>query len=139
MSYYDDRAEVEATYPLGNVTNESAMWYSQLGDRLPWNVESFEVFASSKTKYTESEAGPGTFWGWNYFVGQDAPDVVLLALGMDDPWSDPDAIENGLVATLDTLAQLWPEARVIVIIPPENDFNGVKSAEARIVDIEIIS
>ena len=124
-----DFAEAHGTYPLGNVTDESTMWYSLLGDRLPWAVESFEAFTLSDVGYTQTESGPGAFWGWNYFVGQTAPDVILLALGMDDPWSDPAAIENGLVATLDTLGQLWPETRVIVIIPPESDFNGVTNIE----------
>ena len=124
--YAKDR---DAAYPSGNVKIEDEMWYSLLGDRLPWNVESFEVFASGEAQYSASKEGPMTFWVRNHFVGQAAPDVILLALGMDDPWSDPAAIENGLVATLDTLGQLWPEARVIVILPPERDFNEIADAE----------
>ena len=122
MSDYSDRTE--SFYPSGDVNKEDLMWHSILGAKLPWDVKSYEVIALDGVGYTQSLKGPLTFWAMDHFVGQTPPDVILLALGMDDPLDDAGAINDGLAATLEDLRQLWPEARVILVIPPEGDFRG---------------
>ena len=129
ISDFNGSADVQSLYPNSNVADESQMWYSLLDGRLPWNTEAMDVWARSGIGYSESTNGPTGFWVWNAFVGQTPPDVILLALGADDGLTDPETLETSVVKTLDTLDKLWPEAQVILVIPPESDYNGIADAE----------
>ena len=110
-------------YPSGNVNDQAKMWYSLLDGRLPWVADETEVIALAGAGYSGSAEEPAVFGSVDR-VGMQAPDVVILALGMDDPWNAGSAVETGLRAALAQVSEWWPEAAVIVLIPPENDLNG---------------
>lgn len=112
MSAFSERDEA-AFYPGGDVTEESAMWWAILGDRLPWDMEETAVKALPNVRYSNN---PTVFLAMDSLMPD--PNTVLLALGLDEPADADAAIAAGLQDALRVYAATWPEARIILVIPP---------------------
>ncbi len=126
-------------YPDGEVIQESEMWWAAALERSPYEILSVVNSSAVGTAYSLDASAANAPWQ-EARVGElgsaGDPDLILIMVGEEDPaygesgqamaseteaalLQSPASTARGAALTFSRVTARWPEARVIVLIPPE--------------------
>ena len=123
-----------ALYPNDAVTEEGDMWWAQLRDMLNRPVSGCMLSISADAAFSLPDDAPAAPWRESNLAVLDAdgiPDVVILSVGLRDAEfgeagyaatalsDDEPTTARGVALTLEAIQSRWPEAKIVLLIPPE--------------------
>ena len=138
----------DAYYPDGEVIQESEMWWSAALADIPYEILSVVNASSVGTAYSLESSDEKAPWLEERVEALGAsgdPNLILVMVGEEDPafgesglasaneteqtlLQSPATTARGAALTLQRVTARWPEARVVVLIPPETDFTKYTGA-----------
>ena len=134
----------DAYYPDGEVIQESEMWWAAAMDHIPYEILSVVNASAVGTAYSLDTSAENAPWQEDRLQALGAsgdPDLILVMIGEEDPaygesgqamaneteqalLQSPASSARGAALTFNRLMASWPNARLVVLIPPETQVSA---------------